>query len=109
MPHSPTTGGTAGRDLSPLLQLVDQLQPAIAEGNRARIRDLVGQLVAHRAPMGGQWHELARITALFGELSLARQAIDLFVEQSGGTDAARYQKALTREQRIGEALRRNKK
>jgi len=83
----------ADRDLTAVLNLVEQLQPALDRLDRAKLVEIVGQLAAQRAPMGGQWQSLARIAARLGELSLARIAIDLYVDASGGTDAARYEKA----------------
>jgi tetratricopeptide (TPR) repeat protein len=43
--------------------------------------------------MGPQWRQLAHIAADHGELTLARRAMDLFVEASGADPAARYQLA----------------
>jgi tetratricopeptide (TPR) repeat protein len=48
--------------------------------------------------MGGQWHALAHLAARNGELSLARAAMDLFVESSGGGPLAQYEKAALLEQ-----------
>jgi hypothetical protein len=81
-------------DLTAALRLVDQLQRALEPQDRAKITDIVGRLVALRAPMGGQWQPIAHIAAVNGELGLAREAMDLFVEASGGDAAARYQKAV---------------
>lgn len=83
----------ADRDLTAVLHLVEQLRPALARNDRARLTSIVEQLVARRAPMGAQWQALAQIAVGIGELGLSRAAIDLFVEACGGTDAARYQKA----------------
>jgi tetratricopeptide (TPR) repeat protein len=44
--------------------------------------------------MGGQWQQLAQIAANFGELTLSRAAIDLFVEAAENDPAAQYQKAV---------------
>lgn len=84
---------TIAPDLSSALSLVRQLQPALARGNRAAQVDILGQLVAMRAEMGGQWQQLATIAAHNGEHRLARRAIALFVEASGNTAEAQYQKA----------------
>lgn len=83
----------ADRDLTAVLQLTSQLQPALERLDRARLHEIIGQLVALRAPMGGQWQALAQIAEEIGETSLARRAIDLFVAGSGGTHAAQFQKA----------------
>lgn len=48
--------------------------------------------------MGEQWHALAHLAARNGELSLARAAMDLFVEVSGGGPVAQYEKAALLEQ-----------
>jgi hypothetical protein len=83
----------ADRDLSAVLQLAEQLQPALERQDNAQLRDIVSRLVALRAPMGDQWQQLAQIADGIGEAGLARRAIDLHVEAAGGTDAALYQKA----------------
>jgi len=84
----------ADRSLTAVLHLVEQLQPALERRERAKIADVVGQLVAQRAPMGDQWRSLAKVAAEIGELSLSREAIDLFVEASGSDPATQYHKAL---------------
>ena len=89
----PRAGSSADRDLSATLRLVDRLQGAIARQDYAGQRQLIGELVAARAPMGEQWQVLAQLAADIAELDLARAAIDLFVENAGGTDGALYQKA----------------
>lgn len=83
----------ADRDLTAVLQLASQLQPAIERFDRARLHEIIRQLVALQAPMGGQWQALARLADEIGETGLARQAINLFVAASGGTPAAQYEKA----------------
>lgn len=93
MSFPPRAGSSADRDLSATLRVVEQLQPALARQDYAKLRQLIGELVAARAPMGGQWQALAQLAADIAELNLARVAIDLFVESAGGTDAALYQKA----------------
>ena len=84
----------ADRSLIASLRLVAQLQPALERRDRAAQVDLVGRLVEMRAPMGSQWQQLAHIAANQGELTLARAAIELFVEASRDRPAAEYQKAL---------------
>lgn len=90
--HPPRTRSESDRQLGASLAVVEQLQPALEQGDRAKLKDIVGQLVAQRAPMGNQWPSLAQLAARIGEFSLSREAIDLFVEASGGTHAALYQK-----------------
>jgi hypothetical protein len=89
----PGARGTAGRNLAAALALLEQLKPAFERRNRARLHDIVGQLVALRAPLGGQWQQLAQIAVEIGELRMARRAIDLFVEGADGDPAAQYRKA----------------
>ena len=81
------------RDLTAVLHLVEQLQPALEGSDRAALKEIIAQLIARRAPMGRQWQSLAKIAATIGEHSLSRRAIDLFVEASGDGYAGRYQKA----------------
>ena len=85
--------GETGDALTPVLQLIGQLQPALERHDRPKLRDVVAELVALRAPMGGQWEALARIAASIGELRLSRTAADLFVEASGGSALAQFHKA----------------
>ena len=79
--------------LPAVLALLDQLQPAIQRRDRAKQVEIVRQLIERRAAMGGQWQQIALLAAGNGELSLARQAIDLLVEALGGGPTAQYQKA----------------
>lgn len=85
-------GNMADSNLVNVVALVDQLGPAIQRHDRATLNDITERLIAARAPMGPQWERLAQIAARNGELTLARKAIDLFVEASGGQPAAHYQK-----------------
>lgn len=81
------------RDLTTVLALLGRLEPALGRRDRAELTAIVAELVVLRAPLGGQWQRLAWIAAEFGELGLARKAIDLLVEQSGASPAALYNKA----------------
>src|SRR5687767_5038496 len=83
----------AARDLTAGLRLLAQLGPALERHDRLALKDIVGRLVAMRAPLGGQWRSVAQVAVDIGELQLSREAIDLFVAASGGSPAARYQKA----------------
>jgi tetratricopeptide (TPR) repeat protein len=89
--QGPSNG--AEGELSAALALLEQLRPAVERGDRARQVGIVGQLIESRAPMGGQWREVAQLAASNGELGLARAAIDLLAEASGGDAMAQYQKA----------------
>jgi len=83
----------AVRDLTAALRLLANLQPALGRHDRVAVRDIIAELVAMRAPLGGQWRPVAQIAANIGERGLAHRAIDLFVGASGATPAAQYQKA----------------
>ncbi|MBO0750163.1 MAG: sulfotransferase [Porphyrobacter sp.] len=88
----------SGANLQVALRLLDQLAPALHRGERAKLTEIVRELVALRAPMGGQWRALAGVAARIGELSLAREALDLFIEALDGAPFALYQKVLLLEQ-----------
>lgn len=93
MSTPPGARGSAERDLEAALALLGQLQPALERHNRAKLLDIVGKLAELRAPLGGQWQQLAYIAAEIGELRLARAAIDLYVEAHSGRPGAQYLKA----------------
>jgi len=80
------------------LALLDRLQPAMRARNRALQVDIVRQVVALDAPLGPQWQALADLALQQGELALARQAMDRFVDAGGASPAALYRKALLLEQ-----------
>jgi hypothetical protein len=80
------------------LVLLKELQPALQQGDRAKQSEVVRRLVALRAPMGDQWQALANLALQNGELTVAREAIDLFVAARGGTPDAQYRKAALLEQ-----------
>lgn len=75
------------------MALVSRLQSALQQRDRAALVSIIEQLVHLRAPMGSQWQALANIAAQNGEVTLAREAIDLFVDAQGRTPAAEFQKA----------------
>jgi tetratricopeptide (TPR) repeat protein len=83
----------ADPNLAHVLPLLDQLGPALERNDRARLNEIVAQLIALRAPMGDQWQQLAYIAIGNGEITLARQSIDLLVDALGGGPAAHYHKA----------------
>src|SRR5690606_32667313 len=93
VPQPPRTRNGADAALSAVLALADQLRPAIEQGDRARQNAIVRELIDKRAPMGGQWQQLALLVLGNGEIGLARQAVDLLVEALGGDHAAHYHKA----------------
>lgn len=47
-----------------------------------------------RAPLGPQWHGIAELMRVSGELTLAHAAMDAFVVAAGNTPAARYAKVV---------------
>jgi tetratricopeptide (TPR) repeat protein len=87
------TSSTVDRDLAAVLAKVEQFQRALQRRDRAEIADRLRDLVAARTPMAAQWLQLARIAADLGEIGLARQAIDLYVESFDGSAAAQFTKA----------------
>ncbi len=74
------------------LKWVEKLQLALKRGNRSAVVQAIRQVIARRAPFGPQWRKIAHLAVDYGELTLAREAIDLFVESEGGSAAARFQK-----------------
>jgi tetratricopeptide (TPR) repeat protein len=78
--------------------LLDQLQPAVQRRDRAKQVAIVRELLALQAPMGDQWQQLADLALQHGELGLAREAIDRFVEARGGAPAAQFRKVGVLEQ-----------
>jgi tetratricopeptide (TPR) repeat protein len=87
----PPQSGKTEREVR-ALRLVQQFQQALRRRDRAEIVEYLRQLVALRAPMAGQWAQLARMAADLGEIGLARQAADLFVESFAGDPAALFRK-----------------
>ncbi|WAT17665.1 sulfotransferase [Aurantiacibacter sp. MUD11] len=77
---------------------VQDLQSAMQLRDRERLVWAIGKLVSLRAPMGEQWRSLADLALGHGEVTLARQAIDLFVEARGHAPAAIYLKVALLEQ-----------
>lgn len=88
----PGISDDADRNRVAALDLVQRLQAALRREDRADSVELIGRLVTMRAPMGGQWVQLAIIAANNGEVTLARRAIDLHVENPGGDRAGPYRK-----------------
>lgn len=92
MTFPPRAPGDSDRERVVTLGLLEELRPALEHRDRARIVDIVRELVALRAPMGEQWHQLAQMAADNGENGLARRAIELFGEASGENPQAKYRK-----------------
>lgn len=93
MTGTPSEERAVDRDRSAALGLLQRLQPALREDDRAGIVAILQRLVDLAAPMAGQWPALARIAADNGEIGLARRAMDLFVASTGDAPEALYQKA----------------
>lgn len=92
MTLSPNKSGETDRDHIAALRAVDQFQRALQRRDRAEMVDQLRQMVALCAPMAGQWLRPALMAADLGEIGLARQAIDLFVESFGGDPAVLFKK-----------------
>ena len=98
MAQPPKLSRQGDGDLSSALALLEQLHPALVRGDRAKQNEIVERLIELHAPMGDQWQALANLVLSNGEISLARKAIDLFVEARRGEPVAQYQKAALLEQ-----------
>lgn len=98
MSQPPRSPGGTDRNAAAALALLQQLQPALQQRDRGRQVHILRELVAMGAPMGDQWQQLSQIALSHGELTLARTAIDLFVEACKGGPRARYVKAAVLEQ-----------
>ena len=72
--------------------LIDRFQRALQRGGRAEIVDCLRQLVAARVPLGEQWLQLALMAIDLGEIGLSRGMANLYVESSGGSPAAQFQR-----------------
>jgi len=84
---------------------VAALKNAIARRHRADVNRAAFALIRARAPLGSQWRALVQLLEQNGELTASLAAADLLVEQTGGSDAARFEKAsvLARSGRLDEA------
>lgn len=89
-----------------MLRLVDQFQRAMRGNDRPGIVGSMQELVALRAPLAGQWLQMALIAIEIGAVIIARDAADLYVESFGGTPGALFGKVsiLARIGAFGEAL-----
>lgn len=87
------------------MQEAESLKRALAAQDRAAANGAVTRLLDARAPLGGQWHKLAELMRVSGELTLALRAIDAFVVAMGKTPQALYSKVvlLTQAGRMAEA------
>lgn len=87
------TDGTPGTGLSASVALVDRLQRALGQGDRAQTVLAIRQLVVCRAPLGNQWEQIAYIAADNGEVTLARAAIALFESSARDPTVAAHRTA----------------
>jgi tetratricopeptide (TPR) repeat protein len=71
-------------------RLVGLFQQALQSGNRTEIVDRFREMIAARVPLGEQWMQLALMAVDLGEIRLAREAGDLYVESLGGTPVAQF-------------------
>ena len=69
--------------------LARQIGEALQRGDRATFVSLARQLIGARPRMNSGYKSLSEPLLEFGERSLARQAIDLYVEANGGSEASR--------------------
>ena len=105
MSQPPQRPGQSDRELAAALSLLNQLRPALEQRNRAKQNDVVSRLVEMRATLGNQWAAIANVVLQNGEITLAKRAMDLFVEHHNGAPSALYRKASLLEQAgaLGEA------
>lgn len=87
-----TRGRANGNEVA-ALALLERLGPAMARGDRSEQVAIASKLIELRAPLGGQWRQLAYLTAHLGELGMSRAAARLFADASGGTAQGRYEHA----------------
>lgn len=80
MTRPPLTSGDSDRGRAVALRVVAQFQRAVQRRDRSEIVANLQELIALRAPMAGQWLQLALIGVDLGEIGLARAAAGLYVE-----------------------------
>ncbi|HSG33635.1 MAG TPA: sulfotransferase [Sphingomonadaceae bacterium] len=91
MPPSSIESDTNRQRVS-ALRLVDRLQPALRRGERGTIVEILHELIDLRAPLSSQWLSLSVTAANNGEVTLARRAIDLYIESCPGDPGALHKK-----------------
>jgi len=77
-----------------IAKLAAALKAALAAHDRKRANDIVDKLLRAHAPLGQQWHKLAELMRISGELTLARRAMDAFVTSEHHSPSARYAKVV---------------
>jgi len=77
-----------------ILAHLTAMKTALAARDRAATNQAVEQLLTLRAPLGQQWHGIAQLMRISGELRLAHAAMDAFVAAAGNTPAALVQKVI---------------
>ncbi|WP_336981011.1 sulfotransferase [Altererythrobacter fulvus] len=80
-------------NLASVQALGGRLKAAVEQDDRRRTNDLIRELIRLDAPIGPQWHVIAQIAADNGEVTLARQALDLFTQSANDNSMAVFQKA----------------
>jgi hypothetical protein len=88
-------------DRVPLARALSSVQPTAADlvaafraGDRARVNEVAGALIARRAPLGEQWGSVADALLRSGEIGLALAAADRRIEDSAGAAPARFARAV---------------
>jgi hypothetical protein len=74
--------------------MLARMKAALAARDRAATNDVVRRLLAMRAPLGPEWHKVAGLMRVSGELTLAHAAMDAFVAAAKGTPAALVEKVV---------------
>jgi tetratricopeptide (TPR) repeat protein len=88
----PNAPGVTDRGRVAALELLGQLQPVLQEQDRAAIVATIRQLVALRAPLNEQWVALSQIAAANGEATLAKEAMELYLDNGAADPTAPYKK-----------------
>lgn len=79
-------------DTAAALRVLARFQSAMQRDRRAEIVEAARELVALRPPMAGQWLPLAMAAARNGEVALAREACELYLEHAGASPEAMVRK-----------------
>ncbi|MGV3554515.1 MAG: tetratricopeptide repeat-containing sulfotransferase family protein [Croceibacterium sp.] len=73
--------------------LLRQFVAALKSNSRAASNEAALSLIGQAAPLGEKWRSIARVMQTNGELTAANRAMELFVEQTGNSNAARFEQA----------------
>lgn len=101
----PTVSGSTGRRQADALAVLERLGLALDRQDRAEQVRLIARLLELEAPLAGQWQAISGLLAGLGEFTMARRAIDRFVEAERGSVMAQYYRITLLEQTgaLGEA------